>query len=66
MSAQQFIELEKITIDPEFEKLIRPLTSDERKELRESLTSCGLLSALIVWKYQGKTILVDGHNRFSI
>jgi hypothetical protein len=66
MSPQQPIGLDEITIDPEFEKLIRPLTSDEQKELRESLSRCGLLSPLIVWKHEGKTILVDGHNRLSL
>jgi len=56
----------KIVIDPEFEKLIRPLSKDERKELKESLSSCGLLMPLVVWNNDGKTILVDGHNRLSL
>jgi hypothetical protein len=56
----------KIVIDPEFEKLIRPLSKDERKELQESLSSCGLLMPLVVWNTEGKTILVDGHNRLSL
>jgi hypothetical protein len=55
-----------ITIDKDFEQLIRPLSADERKELKESLSSCGLLSPLIVWKHEGKTILVDGHNRLAL
>jgi hypothetical protein len=56
----------KIVIDPEFEKLIRPLSKDERRELQESLSSCGLLMPLVVWNTEGKTILVDGHNRLSL
>jgi hypothetical protein len=56
----------KIVIDSEFEKLIRPLSKDERKELKESLSSCGLLMPLVVWNNDGKTILVDGHNRLSL
>lgn len=56
----------KIVIDSEFEKLIRPLSKDERKELKESLSSCGLLMPLVVWNSEGKTILVDGHNRLSL
>jgi len=56
----------KIVIDSEFEKLIRPLSKDERKELKESLASCGLLMPLVVWNSEGKTILVDGHNRLSL
>lgn len=55
-----------ITIDPEFEALIRPLSGEERKELKESLSSCGLLMPLVVWRHEGKTILVDGHNRLSL
>jgi len=56
----------KIVIDAEFQKLIRPLSKDERKELKESLSSCGLLMPLVVWNSDGKTILVDGHNRLSL
>jgi len=55
-----------ITIDPEFKNLIRPLSDQERKELRESLSICGLLMPLVVWRHEGKTILVDGHNRLSL
>lgn len=56
----------KIVIDSEFEKLIRPLSKDEKKELKDSLSSCGLLMPLVVWNTEGKTILVDGHNRLSL
>jgi hypothetical protein len=56
----------KIVIDAEFQKLIRPLSQEERKELKESLSSCGLLMPLVVWNNDGKTILVDGHNRLSL
>lgn len=56
----------KIVIDAEFQKLIRPLSKDEKKELKDSLSSCGLLMPLVVWNTEGKTILVDGHNRISL
>lgn len=56
----------QIVIDIEFQNLIRPLSDEERKELRESLSSCGLLMPLVVWRNEGKTILVDGHNRLSL
>jgi hypothetical protein len=56
----------QIVIDIEFQNLIRPLSGEERKELKESLSSCGLLMPLVVWKSEGKTILVDGHNRLSL
>ena len=56
----------QIVIDTEFKNLIRPLSGEELKELKESLSSCGLLMPLIVWETSGKTILVDGHNRLSL
>jgi hypothetical protein len=55
-----------ITIDPEFKNFIRPLSTEERKELKESLSSAGLLMPLVVWRHEGKNILVDGHNRLSL
>jgi len=56
----------KIVIDNEFQNLIRPLSGEELKELKESLSICGLLMPLVVWRHEGKTILVDGHNRLSL
>jgi len=56
----------QIVIDNEFQNLIRPLSGEERKELQESLSICGLLMPLVVWRHEGKNILVDGHNRLSL
>ena len=56
----------QIVIDTEFQNLIRPLSGEERKELQESLSICGLLMPLVVWSHEGKTILVDGHTRLSL
>jgi hypothetical protein len=56
----------QIVIDVEFQNLIRPLLDKEREELKESLSSCGLLMPLVVWNNDGKIILVDGHNRLSL
>jgi len=56
----------QIVIDNEFQNLIRPLSGEERKELKESLSICGLLMPLVVWRHEGKNILVDGHNRLSL
>lgn len=56
----------QIVIDLEFQNLIRPLSDKERGELRDSLSSCGLLMPLVIWKHEGKNILVDGHNRLSL
>jgi ParB-like chromosome segregation protein Spo0J len=58
--------MDAITIDPEFRNHCPPLTEAERKLLLESLNQAGLLSPLIVWRHEGKTILVDGHNRHEI
>jgi len=54
---------QKLTIDPEFEALIPPLAPEELKQLHMSLCGDGCLSPLIVW--QGKGVLVDGHNRYK-
>jgi hypothetical protein len=56
-------EIMKLTIDPEFEALIPPLAPEELKQLHMSLCGDGCLSPLIVW--QGKGVLVDGHNRYK-
>lgn len=53
----------KLIIDPEFEALIPPLAPEELKQLHMSLCGDGCLSPLIVW--QGKNVLVDGHNRYK-
>lgn len=52
-----------ITVDPEFEALIPPLTEDEFKQLRENILEYNeVFDPLITW--QG--VLVDGHNRWRI
>ena len=49
-------------IDPEFRKLIAPLTPEERRQLELNLVAEGCRDALVVWN----EILLDGHNRFEI
>lgn len=52
-----------ITVDPEFEVLIPPLTQDEFNQLRENILEVNeVYDPLITW--QG--ILIDGHNRWRI
>lgn len=52
-----------ITIDPEFEALIPPLTQDEFNQLRENILEVNeVYDPLITW--QG--LLIDGHNRWRI
>lgn len=57
-----------IRIDPEFESLIRPLTSDEHQRLNEKLEREGCIWGLAVWTPEdgdGVPILLDGHHRYQ-
>ena len=55
--------LQNLSVDPEFESKIPPLTAEERSQLEANILEEGrLLNPLIVWK----DIIVDGHNRFEI
>lgn len=51
-----------ITIKPEFETLIPPLSPDEFQQLEENVLSEGIREPLIVWN----GVLIDGHNRYRI
>ena len=53
-----------ITINPQFEELIPPLTSDELSGLKESIHKEGMHDSLKVWKETGQ--ILDGHNRYRI
>lgn len=55
--------LEKMKIDPEFEKVIPPLTKDEYHQLEENILDDGrIMMPIAVWG----DIIVDGHNRYRI
>jgi hypothetical protein len=57
----------EIIIDPEFQSLIAPLSTDEFALLQSQILSQGCLSPLVVWKTEnGQKILLDGHNRLEI
>lgn len=49
-------------IDAEFQRLIAPITPEERRQLESNLVAEGCRDALVVWK----GYLLDGHNRFEI
>ena len=51
-----------LTINPEFQNLIPPLTDDERSILEKSIINEGCRDALITWN----DTVVDGHNRYEI
>ena len=53
---------QKLTVDPEFKELIRPLSLEERARLEESILKDGCRDAIIVWN----GIILDGHNRYEI
>lgn len=53
-----------INIDPEFEKLLNPLTAEEFAELEKQILKEGCRHSLVVW--EEKNILIDGHNRYKI
>ena len=54
---------DQLVVDPEFTKLIPKLRPDELAGLEESLLTEGCRDALVVWRHNGKLILLDGHNR---
>lgn len=64
MRSEQEIPGVEIKIDPEFQSLIPPLSSDEYRDLENSILREGCRDPIVVW--QEEQILIDGHNRFSI
>lgn len=55
--------IEKLKIDPEFEKVIPLLTKDEYHQLEENILDDGrIMMPIAVWG----DIIVDGHNRYRI
>lgn len=56
----------QIEIMPELKKLLRPLTDDEYALLEASIIADGVREPLSVWVNGKKTVLLDGHNRYSI
>ncbi|NMA55810.1 MAG: hypothetical protein GX952_07830 [Firmicutes bacterium] len=53
---------QRLQIDPEFKKLIPPLTTDEYAGLEKSIIEEGCRDPLVVWG----NIIIDGHNRYEI
>lgn len=56
------MEIAQIKVAPEFQKLIPPLSTEERDLLEKNILKDGCRDALVVW--QG--LLLDGHNRLEI
>lgn len=55
-----------VVIDKEFSTLLAPLTREERDGLEREIKADGCREALVVWRENGKLILLDGHNRLDI
>lgn len=60
-----------LTIHPELESALPPLSAEERRELRDSILNTGIRDNLLAWRTVNENgeevrILVDGHNRLSI
>lgn len=55
-----------ITIDPEFQAFIPPLTDDEYSDLEQKLLNEGVTEPLKIWACEDQDILIDGHNRYRI
>lgn len=54
--------MKQLKINPEFAKLIPPLTIEERESLKSSILSEGVREPIITWH----DFIVDGHNRYNI
>jgi len=57
---------QNIVIRESLRRLIPPLSSHEYAELEQSLKREGCRDALVLWRHHGKSILLDGHNRYGI
>jgi len=67
--------MQQITIDPEFQALIPPLSAEERAQLEANLLADGCRDPLVVWRARetdqerdiaATYVLIDGHNRYEI
>jgi hypothetical protein len=56
---------DNIDIDPEFRSWMVPLSESELALLHQRLDAEGCRDALIVWKHEGRYLLVDGHDRIA-
>lgn len=59
-------QVDEITIYPELQALIPPLTTEELEGLEKSIVEEGCREPILLWENGNELILVDGHNRYSI
>lgn len=55
-----------LTIDPELQALIPPLTDEERQQLEENIRAEGCRDPLVAWQNGNGRVLIDGHHRYKI
>ncbi|NLR93282.1 ParB N-terminal domain-containing protein [Flammeovirga agarivorans] len=66
-SKKEEMSTDSVHVLPELKKWIRPLTSSERQNLKESIEKEGVRDPLTFFYMEnGQKILLDGHNRFEI
>lgn len=59
--------MRELAIDPEFRDKVPPMTEAEYRQLEENILKAGRVKVPItIWNDNGKEIIVDGHNRWSI
>ena len=56
----------QLVIDADFQRLLIPLSPNELDFLEKSLLRDGCRDPLVAWRWHGKLILLDGHNRLEI
>jgi len=61
---EQHMQVDDISIDPEFQYLLPPLSKVCHAALEADILENGCRDALVLW--EGHDVLVDGHNRFEI
>lgn len=54
--------MNELAVDPEFQKLIAPVSAAEKALLRKSLLIEGCREPICIWN----NIIIDGHNRYEI
>ena len=58
--------MKEITIIEEIKKEIPPLTDEELTLLEASIRKDGVRDPLVLWTRENDSVLIDGHNRYSI
>lgn len=54
--------MKELNIDPEFQRFIPPLTTQEFELLEQSITREGCRNAIVTWY----GVILDGHNRYAV